>query len=75
MISTVSTTGVSKRYGAVQAVKDVTFTLNAGETVALVGHNGAGKTTLTKTIAGEALPAAGETSIVGTVGYLSLIHI
>jgi Cu-processing system ATP-binding protein len=65
MTATVSTTGVSKRYGAVQAVKDVTFTLNAGETIALVGHNGAGKTTLIKLMLGLIRPTTGTVSVLG----------
>lgn len=65
MTATVSTTGVSKRYGAVQAVKDVTFTLNAGETIALVGHNGAGKTTLIKLMLGLIRPSTGTVSVLG----------
>jgi D-xylose transport system ATP-binding protein len=44
--------GVSKRFGAVQALQDVDFEVNAGEVVALVGDNGAGKSTLVKTISG-----------------------
>ncbi|MFD0565682.1 ATP-binding cassette domain-containing protein [Kitasatospora saccharophila] len=44
--------GVSKRFGAVQALTDVHLEVNAGEVVALVGDNGAGKSTLVKTIAG-----------------------
>jgi D-xylose transport system ATP-binding protein len=44
--------GVSKRFGAVQALHDVDFECDAGEVVALVGDNGAGKSTLVKAIAG-----------------------
>jgi D-xylose transport system ATP-binding protein len=44
--------GVSKRFGAVQALTDVDFEVAAGEVVALVGDNGAGKSTLVKAIAG-----------------------
>ncbi len=44
--------GVSKRFGPVQALDRVDFTVNAGEVVGLVGDNGAGKSTMVKTIAG-----------------------
>ena len=44
--------GVSKRFGAVQALTDVDLEVHAGEVLALVGDNGAGKSTLVKTIAG-----------------------
>ncbi len=44
--------GISKRFGAVQALKDVDFNVYAGEVVGLVGDNGAGKSTLIKCIAG-----------------------
>ena len=44
--------GVSKRFGAVQALTDVDLDVFAGQVVALVGDNGAGKSTLVKTIAG-----------------------
>jgi D-xylose transport system ATP-binding protein len=44
--------GVSKRFGAVQALKNIELDVRAGEVLALVGDNGAGKSTLVKTIAG-----------------------
>jgi D-xylose transport system ATP-binding protein len=44
--------GVSKNYGAVQALQNVDFEVKAGEVMALVGDNGAGKSTLIKGVAG-----------------------
>ena len=55
-----SMTGVSKRFGAVQALKDIEFSVEAGEVVALVGDNGAGKSTLVKAIAGVYTPDEGQ---------------
>jgi D-xylose transport system ATP-binding protein len=51
--------GVSKRFGPVQALDRVDFRVGEGEVVGLVGDNGAGKSTLVKTIAGIHSPDAG----------------
>lgn len=57
---------VSKHYGPIAAVRDVSFTLAGPETVALVGHNGAGKTTLMKLMLGLAHPTAGTIHVLGS---------
>jgi ABC-type branched-subunit amino acid transport system ATPase component/anti-sigma regulatory factor (Ser/Thr protein kinase) len=44
--------GISKRFGAVRALRDVDLAINAGEVVGLVGSNGAGKSTLVKAVSG-----------------------
>jgi simple sugar transport system ATP-binding protein len=59
--------GVSKSFGAIQALSDVSFTIEAGEVVGLMGDNGAGKSTLVKIIAGNFPPTAGQLLIGGVV--------
>ncbi|MBV0892625.1 ATP-binding cassette domain-containing protein [Paracoccus sp. Z118] len=51
--------GVSKQFGAVQALEDIELDVFAGEVVALVGDNGAGKSTLVKILAGVHQPTSG----------------
>src|ERR1700730_15959089 len=52
--------GVSKRFGAVQALQDVDFEVYHGEVVGLVGDNGAGKSTLVKVMSGVHPPNTGK---------------
>ncbi len=52
-------TGLSKRYGGVQALQDVDLSIEPGEHVALVGDNGAGKSTLVKLLTGAERPDSG----------------
>ena len=58
--------GVTKAFGPIVALNNVSFTLRRGEIHALVGHNGAGKSTLVKVLAGVVSPDQGEILIKGT---------
>jgi ABC-type sugar transport system ATPase subunit len=65
---------VSKRFGHVQALEDVTLTVAPGEIVALYGDNGAGKSTLMKVMLGVLQPDAGAIEIGGQEVKLSTIR-
>ncbi len=58
--------GLSKSFGGVRAVEDVSFTLTAGEMLALIGPNGAGKTTCFNIASGQLAPDAGSVKLGGT---------
>jgi branched-chain amino acid transport system ATP-binding protein len=57
--------GVHTHYGPVHAVKGVSFHINGGETIALLGANGAGKSTVLRTIAGVLQPSSGDIVFAG----------
>jgi branched-chain amino acid transport system ATP-binding protein len=57
--------GVSKRFGGLQAISDVSFSLAPGEIVGLIGPNGAGKTTLFNLLVGLERPDAGSIALKG----------
>jgi Cu-processing system ATP-binding protein len=65
MTRTVEVEGVTKRYGAAEAVRQVSLGFEEGQCVALVGHNGAGKTTLIKLMLGLSHPTAGTLRVLG----------
>ncbi|HEY0985172.1 sugar ABC transporter ATP-binding protein [Schlesneria sp.] len=57
--------GISKRFGATQALKDVALSVRAGEVLALIGENGAGKSTLMKVLSGAHQPDSGSMQLAG----------
>jgi branched-chain amino acid transport system ATP-binding protein len=65
-----SVEGLSKSYGGVHAVRNVSFALKAGEILALIGPNGAGKSTCFDMLNGQNTPDAGRINLLGkdTVG-------
>jgi Cu-processing system ATP-binding protein len=56
---------LTKRFGAVEAVRDISFEVGAGETFALLGPNGSGKTTALKCMVGLTLPTSGRVLVDG----------
>ena len=64
-------TSISKTYPGVHALKDVSFSVDAGEVVGLIGENGAGKSTLMKVLGGVVEPTAGMVTI-GAQAYPAL---
>ncbi|HTF74936.1 MAG TPA: ATP-binding cassette domain-containing protein [Bradyrhizobium sp.] len=57
--------GLSKSFGPVEVLKDVSLAVNPGEVHAIIGENGAGKSTLMKLLAGHLQPTRGELRIDG----------
>jgi ABC-2 type transport system ATP-binding protein len=56
---------LTRKYGSFTAVEDVSFSIDDGEIVGLLGHNGAGKTTIMKMLTGFLEPTAGSVTIDG----------
>ena len=63
--------GISKNFGAIQALSSVDLTVESGQAVGLMGDNGAGKSTLMKIIAGNYPPSAGRIAIDGRTVHFS----
>ena len=58
--------GIQKRFGGLVALNDISFSVNEGEVLGIMGANGAGKTTLFSLIAGHAKPTRGEIRFSGS---------
>jgi branched-chain amino acid transport system ATP-binding protein len=64
-MSLLSVSGLTKRFGGVTAARDVSFTLDPGEMLALIGPNGAGKSTVFNAIGGQLRPDGGRVTLEG----------
>ncbi|WP_340115325.1 ATP-binding cassette domain-containing protein [Pelagibius sp. 7325] len=64
-MTTLTLSAVSKHFGAIRALNDISLALHSGEVVGLMGDNGAGKSTLVRIIAGNFPPSSGQMAIEG----------
>ncbi|MCG8152006.1 ATP-binding cassette domain-containing protein, partial [Pimelobacter simplex] len=64
-MSAIQVTGLTKRYGELTAVDDVTLSVGEGEFVGVLGPNGAGKTTLLEMVEGLRRPDGGQVEVLG----------
>ncbi|MBX3139235.1 MAG: ATP-binding cassette domain-containing protein [Trueperaceae bacterium] len=64
-MSAITATGLTKRYGAVAAVSELSFDIAQGEIVGFLGPNGAGKTTTLRMLAGLVKPTSGTCQVLG----------
>ena len=65
MTAVIEVTGLSRHFGKVQAVKDVSFAIEENTICGLLGRNGAGKTTLMRLVTGQEFASAGEIRVFG----------
>ena len=70
MSAVLSVRALAKSFGELEALRDVSFDVQAGETVAVVGPNGAGKTTLLRMIIGRETPERGKTTLLSIIAGL-----
>jgi ABC-2 type transport system ATP-binding protein len=83
-VAVIETHRLSKRYGRIQALRDVSLKVDKGEIYGLLGQNGAGKTTMVKILLGIAQPSVGDARLLGepvgtvkvrqNIGYLPEDH-
>jgi ABC-2 type transport system ATP-binding protein len=63
--ATIEVSDLARRFGSVQALQDVSFEVEPGEFVGLIGHNGAGKTTALRILTGQLPPSSGSVRVAG----------
>lgn len=66
----ITVSNLELRAGARLLMDEVSFRISRGDKIGLVGRNGAGKTTMTKVLSGQGLPASGQVTRTGNIGYL-----
>jgi ABC-2 type transport system ATP-binding protein len=66
LMPVITASGLVKRYGALVAVDDISFTVEAGEVFGMLGPNGAGKTTTMEMLEGLRVPDAGSATVLGS---------
>jgi len=71
LVAVLELTNISKHFGAIQAVNDVSLSIEPGQVVGLMGDNGAGKSTLVKIIAGNFRPSHGEIRFAGSAVHFN----
>ena len=64
-VSTLHATGICKRFGALQVLEGIDFTMTSDEAIGVVGPNGAGKSTLMAVLSGALAPSAGRVELDG----------
>ncbi|OCA81682.1 ABC transporter ATP-binding protein [Bacillus sp. FJAT-27225] len=69
MKNIVEVQGLTKRYGGINAVDDVSFTMEAGKIYGLLGRNGAGKTTIMHMLTAQLFPTSGKVRVFGEAPY------
>jgi ribose transport system ATP-binding protein len=65
--------GLSKQYGGIKALDNVSMSLHKGEALALIGSNGAGKSTLVKVLTGAVIPDEGHVIVAGEIRHLKSV--
>src|SRR5688572_13852688 len=64
-MNSIEVDGLSRSFNGLQAVNNISFTVQAGEVFGFLGHNGAGKTTTIRMLSGQLRPSSGRARVAG----------